>query len=111
VTERDFASNQQLHPSRAFASKPIRRRRDRPPRETAEIIDNAASFVRGLGRRLAQGDPDDLARLRRVREALDQTWIVAVAGLRKQGFSDQEIATALGVTRQAVEKKWPRDSR
>ena len=33
----------------------------------------------------------------------------AVEGLRSSGFSDTEIGLVLGVTKQAVQQRWPRN--
>jgi len=49
-----------------------------------------------------------LAELLSIRDDMDEMIAKAVAGLRSDGYTDQSIADALGVTRQAVSKRWPR---
>ena len=61
-----------------------------------------------MGKRLAEEDPENLGLLQRLGDAVDQAWWVAVAGQRNAGFSDRDIAEALGVTRPAVTQRWPR---
>lgn len=63
---------------------------------------------------LASGaDGDDpfaaLASVRELRKALDRTEELAARRARGAGASWQEIATLLGVSRQAVHKKYGRD--
>ena len=65
-------------------------------------------FIRGLGDRVATEDVAALEFLNGVERALDDAWAVAVAGLRGGGYTDREIGAQLGISRQAVEQKWPR---
>lgn len=65
-------------------------------------------MIRALGQRCADDDPDTLILLREIEAELEQAWRVAVEGMRAAGHSDRVIAGELGVTRQAVEKRWPR---
>jgi hypothetical protein len=77
-------------------------------RETADVAAGIRRMVRALGRRLAQGDPADLLVVRDLQADLDEVWREAIAGMRDAGFSDGEIGAVLGVTGQAVNKRWPR---
>lgn len=85
----------------------IRRRADRPPRTTEEILDNAQRFVRAMGHRVH--DPRQLVLLREgVGKALAEAERIGVDQLRAEGFSDRQIAEPMGVTRWAVLRRWPR---
>ena len=85
----------------------IRRRKDRPPRETEEILRDAQRFVRAMGRKVQ--DPEHLVMLRQgVRQALDEAEAIGAAQLRVNGYTDGEIGKVLGVTRWAVARRWPR---
>jgi hypothetical protein len=59
-------------------------------------------MIRGAGRRVADADPEDLARMRELRAELDAAIVAGVTGLRDQGHSWASIARPLGITRQAV---------
>lgn len=79
----------------------------RPYRETADVVEGVCRLIRSVGRRVAEEDADGLEQLQRLDEAMAQAWATAIAGLRRN-YSDREIGAALGVTRQAVEQRWPR---
>lgn len=64
--------------------------------------------VRALGRRVAAGDPEDLRTITRLRAEVDDAMAWALAGLREQGYSWDEIGRAWGVTRQGA-WKWARE--
>lgn len=64
-------------------------------------------IITALGRRAAL-DPEALACLRNVREHLDGQVATAVVSLRAFEYSDGEIGVALGVTKQAVSARFPR---
>lgn len=97
----EFASNRKLTPKRRTPRHGYR--------ETATVAEGARRFVRAIGKRVADGDPEDLAELLRLQHQLDQAFATAVDGLRARGRSDAEIGRVLGVTRQAVGQRWPRD--
>lgn len=66
-------------------------------------------MVKGLGRRIADGDPADLADAIRLQRELDSVIREAVAGMREQaGFSWQQLADELGVSKQAAQQKYGR---
>lgn len=77
-------------------------------RETPDIASGVARMIRSIGSRCAGDDPDTLVLLRELDGALEEAWAVAIAGMRDSGHSDRVIAGELGVTRQAVEQRWPR---
>lgn len=74
-----------------------------------EMTAGIVRMTRALGRRCAEGDPDSAVYLRLVGEQLERSTAEAVAGWRALGFSDAQIGRELGVTKQAVQKRWPRD--
>jgi hypothetical protein len=80
-------------------------------RETTETQDYVAMLsrmVRGLGRRVADGDPVDLAAAVQLQAQLDVVIRDAVAGMRTAGFSWQQLADELGTSKQAVQQKYGR---
>ena len=85
-------------------------RRKRQPRriEASEFAGFARRIVRAFGRRVAAGDVEALGDLVAIREAIDQALIVAVTGLRHQGYSYGQMAGRLGCTRQNVWAQWGR---
>jgi hypothetical protein len=72
--------------------------------------DEFAAFVRRVvrahGRRVGTGDVEALADLVALSDHIDHAIGEAVGGLRRFGYSWTEIATRLGVTRQAVQQRW-----
>ncbi|MFC4945670.1 hypothetical protein [Pseudonocardia sp. GCM10023141] len=66
--------------------------------------------VRAAGRRVASGDVDALPALAALASTLDAAITDAVTGLRAAGYSWGEIASRLGVTRQAAHQRWAADS-
>lgn len=65
-------------------------------------------MVRSLGRRCAEDDPPSFRLLMEIQDELAEAMKRAVEGWRAGGFSDGEIGEALGVTKQAVQQRWPR---
>jgi hypothetical protein len=62
--------------------------------------------IRAAGRRVGNGDVDGLADLLSLAGELDLAIDAAVQGLRGAGYSWGEIASRLGVTRQAAQQRW-----
>jgi hypothetical protein len=77
-------------------------------RETPDVASAVARMIRSIGVRCAGDDPDTLILLRELEQALEHAWATAIEGMRASGHSDRVIAGELGVTRQAVEQRWPR---
>lgn len=73
-----------------------------------ELTDGICRMISALGARVADGDPDGVTFLRLVGMRLDESFSQAVTGFRQNGYTDAAIARELGVTRQAVQKRWPR---
>jgi DNA-directed RNA polymerase specialized sigma24 family protein len=86
------------------------RRRRRVEREAAEVGEGIRRMVAALGRRAADGDVLALVELAQVAATVREAEQAAVEGLRLVGYSDGEIGRELGVSRQAVRQRWPRDS-
>lgn len=80
-------------------------------RETSDVAGAAVRMVRALGKRAGQEDPEDLRELLRVRAELDAAMGAAIEGLRAGGHNDIAIGEVLGMSRQAVQQRWPRTVR
>ena len=80
----------------------------RAPRgiDTDAYLRMTARIVSGAGRRVADADPEDLAALVQLRDAVDQAILQAVSGLRGNGCTWQDIGDAIGTTRQAAIMRW-----
>jgi len=72
--------------------------------------DDYGAFVRRIvaahGRGIAAGDVECLRALVTLAEEVDRATAVAVAGLRQHGYSWADIASRLGITRQAAQQRW-----
>ena len=79
-----------------------------PFRETSEVVAAVCRLIRSVGHRVAQEDETSLVELQKLEEELRTAWCVAIAGLRAAQVTDGQIGQVLGVTRQAVEQRWPR---
>lgn len=77
--------------------------------ETTEYARFARRIIRAFGRRVADGEPLDLAELVALRRDMDDVIVEAVRGMREtHGWSWAEIARDLGVTRQAAQMTYGR---
>jgi DNA invertase Pin-like site-specific DNA recombinase len=87
------------------ALTPARRRRQV---ENPEYIAFVRRILRALSRRAGAGDLDALAELARLRDELDGHLADVVTMLRAEPccYSWQEIAGALGITRQTAQERW-----
>jgi hypothetical protein len=77
--------------------------------ENDEFAGFARRIIRAHGRRVAAGDVEALRDLTALSALLDGVIAGAVTGLRTHGYSWQEIADRLGVTRQAAHQRWGAD--
>lgn len=69
-------------------------------------------IVRAHGRRVADGDPEDLAELVAMREVVESAIADAVIGMRANGgCSWSDVARGLGTTRQAAQMRYGGSSR
>jgi len=83
-----------------------------PQREVGDVVGGIRRMLRALARRFAEGYADTYA-LEQIREIHDEYLALmdeAVPRLREAGYNDREIGEALGVTSQAVQKRWRRDA-
>jgi len=62
--------------------------------------------LRAYSRRVADADPEDLAELLVMRQAVDDAITAAIAGMRERGVSWAAIATATGTTKQAAQQRY-----
>ena len=83
-----------------------RNRRTRPRVENDDYAAFARRIVAAHGRRIAAGDVERLRDLVALAEEVDHATDTAVAGLRRVGYSWAEIASRLGITRQAAQQRW-----
>jgi DNA-directed RNA polymerase specialized sigma24 family protein len=86
-------------------------RRPRRVTENDEYAAFARRVLRAWARRVAAGDIDAITSMAAAARELDDAMREAVTGLRGKGYSWAEIATRLGVTRQAAQQRWGRGAR
>jgi hypothetical protein len=100
--------NAVLTPGRRTPGSPGRPSSSPGPRavENAEFTAFGRRVLRAAGRRVAAGDVEALPALVALATELDTAIGHAVTGLRAAGYSWAEIATRLGVTRQAAQQRW-----
>lgn len=73
-----------------------------------DLAEAIGRLILALGRRCAAGDPDSAHLLGYVEDLLDDALTCAVRGWRASGFTDTQIGAELDVTKQAIQKRWPR---
>ena len=95
--------------ARRFCSGTCRRRQGKAERviENEKYFDHVAAVIRKAGNR-ASGDIGALPLLAAAADQASEALAVAVDGCRAEGHSDAAIGQALGITRQAVWKRFPR---
>jgi uncharacterized MAPEG superfamily protein len=97
-------------------NRPNRSRSGRTTRASRNVVENDdyAAFTQRViaahGRRIARGDIEGLATLAGLADDIDTALREAITGLRAAGFSWADIATRLGVTRQAAQQRWGDES-
>lgn len=85
---------------------PAPRTRTRGAVENREFAAFTRRIIRAHARRVAAGDVEALTDLVALSAAVDQAITDAVIGLRAFGYSWTEIATRLGITKQAAQQRW-----
>ena len=102
--------NSHLTPDRpirsASTSRKGSRRRRREDVENDAYLVFVARVITAAGKRVATGDVEALPDLAHLAADLDAALITAVEGLRQFGYSWEQIASRLGVTRQAAQQRW-----
>lgn len=76
-------------------------------RTLQDRADAIARMIRALARDPAEWDVDDLRHLDRLEAAITAARSAAVFGMREHGATDRQIGEALGISQQAVSKRWP----
>lgn len=82
------------------------KRPNRPRVENDDYGAFARRIVAAHGRRIAAGDIECLRDLVALAEEVERATDTAVRGLRAHEYSWAEIASRLGVTRQAAQQRW-----
>ncbi len=104
----DHASGAHDRGGRSSVKARLTPNRGRRTVENDEYARFVRRVVRAYARRVAGGDIDALTDMTGLATELDEAIIQAATGLRKTGYSWAEIATRLGVTRQAAQQRWGR---
>jgi len=74
--------------------------------ETSEWLGMLSRMIRAAGKRVADADEHELARLVGMRDELERAIRVAVAGQRQIGRSWDHVGRALGISRQGAFKRY-----
>ena len=90
------------------ALTPKRRTRHRRIVENTDYAAFATRVIKAHGRRVADGDIEALTELADITKHLDAAIAHAVTGLRRHGYSWTDIATRLGISKQAAQQRWGR---
>jgi DNA-binding NarL/FixJ family response regulator len=64
-------------------------------------------MIAALGQDPTEWEPMDLEKLSLMEEMIAKVREKAVIGMRESGVTDKQIGEALGITQQAVSKRWP----
>lgn len=78
--------------------------------ETPEYAAFCRRIIRSYAKRVGDESEVDLAEMLAVRDEMDRAISTAVAGMRERGHSWAYIALGLGVTRQAAQMRFGRES-
>jgi hypothetical protein len=76
--------------------------------ENDEYAEFVARVLTAYGKRVAQGNVEDLGRFREILDAAEHDLRRAVLGLRAQGHSWAAIGRGLGITRQSAWERFGR---
>lgn len=87
--------------------KPLTKKRRRP-KDNGEFVSFVGRAIRACSRRVAEGDVDALGDMVKLRAQFDVAIDDAVAGLRRVGYTWDNIANQLGFTKQAAHQRWGR---
>lgn len=70
-------------------------------------LGGARRFVKALAKDPTEWEPEYLPKLDELEQLVRDVRTQAIRGMREHGVSDTQIAEALGITQQAVSKRWP----
>lgn len=90
---------------RANVNKPLTRNRMKRV-ETSEWLGMLARMIRAAGKRVADADEHELAKLVAMRDELETAIKVAIDGQRRIGRSWDHVGRALGISRQGAFKRY-----
>lgn len=76
-------------------------------RSLADRAGAAKRMIKALANDPTEWDAQDLTRINSLETDLQILRSLVVTALRTNGTTDQQIAEALGISRQAVSKRWP----
>lgn len=96
----------------AVGADAAKRKARRDGRRRGDEDDRTGAVLRiidATGKRAADS-PEALAGLAAFARAVNLVMSLAVDGLRRRGYSDASIADVLGVSQQAVSKRWRRET-
>ena len=96
--------NSPIRPGSTSRKGSRRRRREDVENDTYLVF--VARVITAAGKRVATGDVEALPDLAQLAAEVDAALITAVQGLREFGYSWEQIASRLGVTRQAAQQRW-----
>lgn len=85
---------------------PAQRTRTRGAVENREFAAFTKRIIRAHARRVAAGDVEALTDLVALSQAVEKATAEAVIGLRDFGYSWADIATRIGVSKQAAQQRW-----
>lgn len=74
--------------------------------ETPEFGAMVRRMIRAYGRRVADADPEDLGDMVELRDALEQSILLAIDGQRRRDVSWTDIGRALGISRQGAFQRY-----
>ena len=83
-------------------------RMSRRERSNEDVVKGVEWMIRAAGRRVADGDPEDLDLLTNLHNVVEAAVAEAVEGQRETGFSWGDIARGLKVTRQSAHERFGR---
>jgi hypothetical protein len=78
--------------------------------DESDLTRRNLALIASQGKRARNGNLDALEALGQLRRHADAWLAQAVNGCRDRGYSDHDIAQVLGVTRQAVSQRYPREN-
>jgi hypothetical protein len=103
-----FLANHGLTPQTSTGASRSAKQRRRDVVENDEYVAFVRRIIRAYARRIASGDVEALRDMVGLAGLLDDAISEAVTGLHKTGYSWEQIADRLGITRQAAYKRWGR---